>query len=102
MMGPRTGPTPSSPSPAPDTRRPPPTYLRPVLLDDFRTYLASAKLAYTPGRAAAYSNVGYGVLGEALVGAGGKSYADLLRERVTGPLGMRTQCSASMRGSGPG
>ena len=56
---------------------------------NFRTYLASAKLAYVPGRAAAYSNVGFGVLGEALVGAGGKSYADLLWERVTGPLGMK-------------
>ena len=56
---------------------------------NFRIYLASAKLAYVPGRAAAYSNVGYGVLGEALVGAGGKSYADLLRERVTGPLVMK-------------
>ena len=33
---------------------------------NFRTYLATAKLAYVPGRAAAYSNVGFGVLGEAL------------------------------------
>jgi D-alanyl-D-alanine-carboxypeptidase/D-alanyl-D-alanine-endopeptidase len=55
---------------------------------NYKAYLAGAKLSYVPGRAAAYSNIGFGVLGEALAGAGGKPYADLLRERVTGPLEM--------------
>jgi D-alanyl-D-alanine-carboxypeptidase/D-alanyl-D-alanine-endopeptidase len=53
-----------------------------------KAYLASAKLAYTPGSAAAYSNLGFDILGAALVTAGGAPYADLLRTRITGPLGM--------------
>lgn len=44
--------------------------------------------AYAPGTTALYSNVGFGLLGEALAKAGGKSFPDLLRERITAPLGM--------------
>src|SRR3546814_3907434 len=34
------------------------------------------------------SNFGFGLLGEALAKAGGAPYGDLLRQYVTGPLGM--------------
>jgi len=53
-----------------------------------QAYLATSKLAFPPGTGAAYSNLGFNVLGAALVGAGGTSYADLLKARITGPLGM--------------
>ena len=36
----------------------------------------------------AYSNLGVGLLGQALAERAGRSYADLLREEITGPLGM--------------
>src|SRR5256886_1168060 len=51
-------------------------------------WLAQAKLPYAPGSGAMYSNLGFGLLGEALAKAGGKSYAALLAERVATPLGM--------------
>jgi D-alanyl-D-alanine-carboxypeptidase/D-alanyl-D-alanine-endopeptidase len=54
----------------------------------YRAYLASAKLAYPPGTAAAYSNLGFDVLGAALAAGGGASYAELLKARITGPLHM--------------
>jgi serine-type D-Ala-D-Ala carboxypeptidase/endopeptidase len=53
-----------------------------------RAYLAKATLAFAPGTGAAYSNLGFDVLGRALVGAAGAPYADLLKARITGPLGM--------------
>jgi D-alanyl-D-alanine-carboxypeptidase/D-alanyl-D-alanine-endopeptidase len=53
-----------------------------------QAYLATAKLAFAPGTGAAYSNLGFDVLGAALGGAGGASYVDLLKTRITGPLGM--------------
>jgi len=43
---------------------------------------------YAPGTAAAYSNWGYDLLGAALATAGGKPYADQLRERFLDGLGM--------------
>jgi serine-type D-Ala-D-Ala carboxypeptidase/endopeptidase len=51
-------------------------------------WLAQAKLPYAPGSGAMYSNLGFGLLGEALAKAGGKPYAALLAERVATPLGM--------------
>lgn len=43
---------------------------------------------FPPGTGALYSNWGYDLLGAALAEAGGKPYAELLSERVLGPLGM--------------
>ena len=43
---------------------------------------------YPPGTAVAYSNWGYDLLGAALTTAGGKPYADQLRERFLDDLGM--------------
>lgn len=45
--------------------------------------------AYAPGTTAMYSNYGYGLLGDALAKAAGKSYADLLREKIIAPLGLK-------------
>jgi len=44
--------------------------------------------AYRPGTTAIYSNLGFGLLGEALAKAGGKPFAELLHEHVVGPLGL--------------
>lgn len=52
--------------------------------------LARTRLRRTPGTGrVAYSNLGAGVLGHALVAAAGSSgYGELVRARITGPLGM--------------
>jgi serine-type D-Ala-D-Ala carboxypeptidase/endopeptidase len=71
-------------------------------------WLAGYKLPWTPGSSGAYSNVGFDLLGAALAEATGKSYGDLLRERITGPLGMvdtgvapsAEQCARMMTGYG--
>jgi D-alanyl-D-alanine-carboxypeptidase/D-alanyl-D-alanine-endopeptidase len=36
-----------------------------------------------------YSNLGFALLGEALAARAGVSYAELVAQRITGPLGMR-------------
>ncbi len=51
-------------------------------------WFGTHKLAYQPGTTAMYSNFGYGLLGEALAQAGGKPFASLLQQYVTGPLGL--------------
>jgi D-alanyl-D-alanine-carboxypeptidase/D-alanyl-D-alanine-endopeptidase len=51
--------------------------------------LRTDPLLFPPGTAALYSNYGFDLLGAALANAGGKSYADLLRERVLDPAGMK-------------
>jgi D-alanyl-D-alanine-carboxypeptidase/D-alanyl-D-alanine-endopeptidase len=53
-------------------------------------FLAHVKLARAPGAAYEYSNVGVGLLGWALARKAGKSYEDLLFDRITGPLGMKS------------
>ena len=56
-----------------------------ALLDAFVEGFASAR---APGSAYEYSNVGYGLLGQALEARAGLSLAELIRRRVTGPLGL--------------
>jgi D-alanyl-D-alanine-carboxypeptidase/D-alanyl-D-alanine-endopeptidase len=56
--------------------------------DAYWRWLARATLPYAPGSGAMYSNLGFGLLGEALARAGGKPYGALLAERVAAPLGM--------------
>jgi len=51
-------------------------------------FLSSFEFDRSPGSRYEYSNVGYGLLGEALSLRSGASYRDLLRSRVTQPLGM--------------
>jgi serine-type D-Ala-D-Ala carboxypeptidase/endopeptidase len=56
--------------------------------DAYWRWLSGATLPYPPGAGAMYSNLGFGLLGEALAKAAGKPYATLLNERVAAPLGM--------------
>jgi serine-type D-Ala-D-Ala carboxypeptidase/endopeptidase len=45
-------------------------------------------LLFPPGTGALYSNIGFDLLAAALASAAGKSYPELVRERITRPLGM--------------
>ena len=71
-------------------------------------YISSAKLLWPPATTAAYSNVGYQLLGDAMSAAAGESYSALLLNRLTAPLGMtdttvrpsEEQCARLMTGSG--
>ncbi|MFE9190930.1 serine hydrolase domain-containing protein [Micromonospora sp. NPDC007208] len=59
---------------------------------DLTTLLADVdadKIAYPPHRAYHYSNLAYGLLGGLLERLTGKSWADLLDERILTPLGLR-------------
>jgi serine-type D-Ala-D-Ala carboxypeptidase/endopeptidase len=51
--------------------------------------LKTDPLLFPPGAAAFYSNYGFDLLGAALANAGGKPYAELLKERVLDPAGMK-------------
>jgi D-alanyl-D-alanine-carboxypeptidase/D-alanyl-D-alanine-endopeptidase len=55
---------------------------------DLKAFLSSYKLPYPPGDHYDYSNLGFGLLGEALATKEAMPYARLLRERVTLPLKM--------------
>jgi CubicO group peptidase (beta-lactamase class C family) len=61
-----------------------------------------AKLAFEPGSARLYSSAGYSLLARILELASGKSYADLLREYVFAPAGMRASVDYSGRPILPG
>ncbi len=50
--------------------------------------LSMVKLEADPGSRYQYSNVGFGLLGHLLERRTGRSYAELVRSRITGPLGM--------------
>ncbi len=49
-------------------------------------------LIWAPGERFAYTNLGYGVLGDAICHVSGMKYADFLRTQVLDPLGMK-HCS---------
>jgi len=51
--------------------------------------LASDPLLFTPGTGALYSNFAFDVLSAALGSAAGKPYADVLKERVLDPIGLK-------------
>lgn len=73
-------------------------------------WLPGYTLPWAPGTTASYSNIGFDLLADAAGTAGGQSYPDLLRTRVTAPLGMTDtgftptpeQCARLMIGSGIG
>jgi D-alanyl-D-alanine-carboxypeptidase/D-alanyl-D-alanine-endopeptidase len=79
----------------------------PTAADRF-AWLAGHELPWAPGSAAAYSNVGFDLLGAGLADATGTNYPHLLRQRITGPLGMadttlaptEEQCERLMTGYG--
>jgi D-alanyl-D-alanine-carboxypeptidase/D-alanyl-D-alanine-endopeptidase len=52
-------------------------------------FLAKAELPHPPPFPASYSNYAVGLLGELLAGVHGKGYAELVSEKITGPLGMK-------------
>jgi CubicO group peptidase (beta-lactamase class C family) len=54
----------------------------------FYAFLARHELRRPIGSQREYSNIGYGLLALALATRGGKPFEALLRERITGPLGM--------------
>ncbi len=86
-----------------------PPFTWPTAADRWK-WLAGQTLAWPPGAVAAYSNIGFDLLADALATASAKSYAALLKERVTDPLGMADtgldptppQCARLMIGSGIG
>lgn len=51
-------------------------------------WLKKTKITVPPGVSASYSNLAYDLLADALAKAAGKPYPQLLREKVTVPLGM--------------
>ena len=56
--------------------------------EKFRRHIESYELQFEPGTRSAYSNFGYTLLGYIIEAASGKSYAELLRERICEPAGM--------------
>lgn len=56
--------------------------------EDLFAFLSSYKLASDPGSHYDYSNVGYGLLGQVLALRAGETYEELVRNRITAPLGM--------------
>ncbi len=70
-------------------------------------WLPKQRLITRPGTAALYSNVGFDFLGDALATAANETYAQLLNERIVGPLGLRDttltptteQCAQLLRGT---
>jgi D-alanyl-D-alanine-carboxypeptidase/D-alanyl-D-alanine-endopeptidase len=52
-------------------------------------YLATLELEREPGSSYQYSNLGAALLARALMVRTGKSYAELVRERISEPLGLR-------------
>jgi CubicO group peptidase (beta-lactamase class C family) len=56
---------------------------------DLLAFLGHYELTRDPGSAYEYSNLGYGLLGYVLARAAHTDYATLLRQRITGPLGMK-------------
>ncbi|MFZ6759352.1 serine hydrolase [Undibacterium sp. Ji50W] len=56
--------------------------------NNLREFLRSYQLTRAPGAKYEYSNLGFGLLGQALSARAGKSYAELVQERIAKPLGM--------------
>jgi serine-type D-Ala-D-Ala carboxypeptidase/endopeptidase len=61
---------------------------RTITKEAFVQNLQGAPLLFAPGTGALYSNFGFDLLAQALAGAAGKPYEELLRERVLKPAGL--------------
>ncbi|MCH8619541.1 serine hydrolase [Undibacterium sp. TS12] len=55
---------------------------------NLKDFMQGYKMTRAPGSQYEYSNLGFGLLGQALATRAGMSYADLVKARITGPLGM--------------
>jgi len=56
--------------------------------DRMKQFLASYELPRAPGASYEYSNLGFGLLGQALATRAGSTYERLVHERILAPLGM--------------
>ena len=61
----------------------------PFTVDDFIKQYASGDLEFEPGTKFLYSNSGYFLLGAVIEKVTGKSYEQVLKERIFDPLGMK-------------
>jgi D-alanyl-D-alanine-carboxypeptidase/D-alanyl-D-alanine-endopeptidase len=66
----------------------------------FVDFLKKDELLFAPGTGALYSNMGFDLLAAALSAASHKPYPDLLRERITQPLGMTDTVFTLSEGQG--
>lgn len=66
-----------------------PNYQKPRTSSQLVTDYCSGDLVAEPGKAFDYNNCDYIVLGKIVEAASGKPYAELLRERITVPLGLK-------------
>ena len=57
--------------------------------DEMVAMIAKAKPAFAPGEKAQYSNSNYVLLGYIVEKAGGRSYEDALKQRITSKIGLR-------------
>ena len=57
--------------------------------DDYIASLTPDVLLFAPGTGILYSNFGFDLLAQALANAAGKPYADLLKERMLDPAGLK-------------
>lgn len=55
----------------------------------YKSALKNQELLFAPGTGLHYSNYGFDLLGEALANSAGKTYAQLLQERVFAPAGLK-------------
>ncbi|UMX72302.1 serine hydrolase [Klebsiella pneumoniae] len=64
-------------------------------------WLSTATLKTAPGLQAAYSNLAFDLLADALSTAAGKPYPQLFEEQITRPLGMADTTFTPVTGSVP-
>jgi D-alanyl-D-alanine-carboxypeptidase/D-alanyl-D-alanine-endopeptidase len=62
-------------------------------------FVGRVKLSHTPGTSFGYSNIGGSVLGQLLAQQAGKSYGQLVRDRIAIPLGMNATTVAPPAGT---
>ena len=61
-----------------------------ITKEAFVKNLQDQPLLFAPGTGALYSNFGFDLLAQALANAAGKTYEDLLREKILAPAGLKS------------
>jgi len=64
-------------------------YLQPKTEDEIVAAIAKGQPQFEPDTRTAYSNTGYNLLGYIVEKAGGKSYPEALKERITSKIGLK-------------